>query len=501
MFLQISFRDALFATVLAYIVYFAFAALHNLYFHSLSRFPGPRLWAISRIPYAYTLLKGDLTQRTKELHERYGEVVRLAPNELSFINGQAWQDIYNHHQGRPNFPKNPLWMVPGDNGIHSILSANDADHARYRRLLAHAFSEKALREQEYLPLAYIDLLTRRLREIVSSSAGHRAIVDIVKWLNFTTFDIVGDLALGESFHCLEESKYHGWVAILFTQFKAAGLFMSLRFFGLDKPLRMVLPKSFLKKRAEHAKYSKDRIHHRLDQGKEGADAQRNDFMAYVLRYNDEKGMTVPEIEQTFRVLVVAGSETTGTALSGILGNLLQNPEIMEKVSQEIRQSFKNASEISADQVSNLSYLNAVIEEGLRLCTPVALGLPRVVPAGGAEVSGHLLPGGTFVSCPGYASNRSSINFPNSPSTFDPTRWLPPSNPSKTSPSAFNPFSLGPRNCLGRNLAYLEMRLILAHLLWTFDFEAEDKGWRWEDQKTWILWEKRPLNVKISLRND
>ena len=284
-------------------------------------------------------------------------------------------------------------MVPGDNGIHSILSANNADHARYRRLLAHAFSESALREQEYLPLAYIDLLTRRLHGIVASSGDHGTVIDIVKWLNFTTFDIVGDLALGESFHCLEESKYHGWVSILFSQFKAAGLFISLRFFGLDKPLRMMLPKSLLKKREEHAKYSKDRIYHRLDQGEQGADAQRNDFMAYVLRYNDEKGMTIPEIEQTFRVLVVAGSETTGTALSGILGNLLKYPDTMEKVVKEIRQSFQDVSEICADRVSNLPYLNAVIEEGLRLCPPVALGLPRVVPASGAEVCGQWLPGG------------------------------------------------------------------------------------------------------------
>ena len=94
-----------------------------------------------------------------------------------------------------------------------------------------------------------------------------------------------------------------------------------------------------------------------------------------------------------------------------------------------------------------------------------------------------------------------MNFPNSPSEFDPSRWLPPSISSKNGPSAFNPFSLGPRNCLGRNLAYLEMRLILAHLLWHFDFETEDKAWRWEDQKTWILWEKKPLNVKISIRNE
>lgn len=340
-----------------------------------------------------------MTQRTKELHDQYGPVVRLAPNELSFIDAQAWQDIYNHHQGLPNFPKNPLWMAPGDNGIHSILSASDANHTRYRRLLSHAFSERALREQEYLPLTYINLLVSRLQDKLSDC--DTATIDMVQWLNFTTFDIVGDLALGESFHCLEASRYHGWVSILFTQFKAAALFVSLRFFGLDTPLKMVLPKSLLKKRKDHADTANERIHRRLDQGAEGADAQRNDFMTYVLRYNNEKGMSVPEIEATFRVLVVAGSETTGTALSGIMSKLLLNRDIMDRLTKEIRHAFQDSSEIGAERTSSLPYLNAVIEEGLRLCPPVALGMPRVVPAGGATVTGHWLPPDVSVQFSSY----------------------------------------------------------------------------------------------------
>ena len=333
-----------------------------------------------------------MTQRTQELHDRYGHVVRIAPNELSFIDGQAWRDIYAHHQGRPNFPKNPLWMAPGDNGIHSILSADDADHARYRRLLSHAFSEKALRQQEYLLLQYIDLLISRLTKIAES---HNPVVNMVQWLNFTTFDIVGDLSLGESFHCLEESRYHGWVSILFTQFKAAAILVSMRFFGLDKLVKMLLPSSLLKKRAEHARVANERIHRRLTKG--NVDAQRNDFMTYVLRYNDEKGMSVPEIEATFRTLVGVGSETTATALSGIMIHLLRNPSAYNTLAHEVRKSFAHESEICAEHVSNLDYLNAVIEEGLRLCPPVALGMPRVVPSGGAEVSGQFLPAGVSLS--------------------------------------------------------------------------------------------------------
>ena len=267
-------------------------------------------------------------------------------------------------------------MTPDDKGIHGILSANDADHARYRKLLSHAFSQRALREQEYLILQYVELLIIRLTE----KAKAKEPIDIVQWLNFTTFDIVGHLALGESFHCLEELRYHGWVAILFTQFKAAAMFVSLRFFGLDKVVKILLPSTLLKKRAEHANIANERIQRRLQRG--DADTVRNDFMTYVLRYNDEKGMSVPEIEATFRTLVVAGSETTATALSGIILHLFRNPKAYEQLSDEVRDSFSHESEICAERVKDLVYLNAVIEEGLRLNPPVALGMPRVVPAGG-----------------------------------------------------------------------------------------------------------------------
>ena len=123
-------------------------------------------------------------------------------------------------------------MAPADNGIHSILSANDADHARYRRLRSHAFSERALSQQEELITSSIHLLISRPRERTSSSDA--AVVDLVQCFDFTIFDIVGDLSLGESFHCLEESRYHGWVTILLAQFKFVALFLSLRFYGLDK---------------------------------------------------------------------------------------------------------------------------------------------------------------------------------------------------------------------------------------------------------------------------
>ena len=83
--------------------------------------------------------------------------------------------------------------------------------------------------------------------------------------------------------------------------------------------------------------------------------------------------------------------------------------------------------------------------------------------------------------------------------FDPSRWLMVEGTAKRI-SAFNPFSLGPRNCIGRNLAYLEMQLILARLVWHFNFEADGALPVWEAQKSWILWEKGPLVLKVKVRD-
>lgn len=333
-----------------------------------------------------------MAHRVKELHDLYGHIVRLGPNELSFIEPSAWDDIYGHRMGIPSFAKDPLWHRPAANGVRSILSALDADHARIRRLLVHGFSEKALRDQEPLIQSYVELFITRLLEKTSAAEDGIARVDIAQWFNFFTFDIIGDLSFGESFHCLESSQYHPWIAILFSHFKALALFTCCRFFPILEHLMMyMLPKAVQQQRIDHFNMSKEKVHQRIAAQKD--QSSRNiDFMAHVLRHNDEKGMTLPEIESTFNILVLAGSETTATALAGTVSYLLKDFSVLDKLLVEIRGSFALPSEITSDRVGKLTYLNAVIDEGLRLCQPVPFGSPRRVPPGGAPVCGHWIPG-------------------------------------------------------------------------------------------------------------
>ena len=149
--------------------------------------------AASRFPYHWHLYHGTLNQTVHEAHKKYGEVVRVAPNELSFISGEtAWQDIYGFQSAKRSkgpYLKDSMWYNPAPNGVWHVVGAiSNADHSRHRRNLAHAFSDRALREQESILQHYIDLLVLRLKEQCESKA--RGKVDMVKWYNYTTFDIM-----------------------------------------------------------------------------------------------------------------------------------------------------------------------------------------------------------------------------------------------------------------------------------------------------------------------
>lgn len=143
------------------------------------------------------------------MHEKYGNIVRLALNEVSFIDARACKDIYGQRADHKVFPKNPVWVPPpsGDR-TPSILNASNDDHFRIRRAWAYGFTDKALKDQEPLVKTHIDRLIRRLHEQIDQSKGYVVDLDLVKWYNFTTFDIIGDVAFGESFECLEKIEYH-----------------------------------------------------------------------------------------------------------------------------------------------------------------------------------------------------------------------------------------------------------------------------------------------------
>jgi cytochrome P450 len=119
-------------------------AVYNIYLHPLRRFPGSKLWALSPVPVALAQLRGTLHDFTHSAHQRYGTVVRISPNELSFISAAAWGDIYNRREGKSPLPRDKAFFNDMLVDRNTLTMADDHNHARLRRAMNPAFSPRAL---------------------------------------------------------------------------------------------------------------------------------------------------------------------------------------------------------------------------------------------------------------------------------------------------------------------------------------------------------------------
>jgi cytochrome P450 len=240
----------------------------------------------------------------------------------------------------------------------------------------------------------------------------------------------------------------------------------------------------------------------------GTETDRRDFFYHLLRARDPEtgaGFSTPELWGESNLLIIAGSDTTSTAMAATLFYLVRCPRALARVAAEVRAAFADVEEIVGGRaLGGCVYLRACIDEAMRLSPSVGGLLPREVLKGGMTVDGHYLPEGTVIGTPTYAIHHNAAYYPR-PFDFVPERWIagaawptPSSKPDSDSgtatssssssssnvvseadvaraQAAFCPFSLGPRGCIGKGLAYLEMGTALARLLHTYDVRRAGRG--------------------------
>tara|TARA_R110002003_G_scaffold109_5_gene9173 strand:+ start:50158 stop:51480 length:1323 start_codon:yes stop_codon:yes gene_type:complete len=439
--------------------------------------------------------------------------VRIAPDELSFDEEPAWKDIYGSRPGHKNFHKDPIHVgsIAAVQGASTITMANDIDHARQRRALSHAFSTKALLEQEYIVMNYVNKFSEKMREFAKADG----IVDVAAWFAYTTFDVIGDMALGEPFGCLESDDFRFWVPLISESIKAGAIEQATRRIAttgspVQRLLQWCIPGNIAQTRLKHLNYSHEKILKRMEQ----VNSEHRDFLYYVMKQQDKGDLNKNEVIVNGALFIIAGTETTAGFLTGLF-NLLTRPEnrhILEALTKEIRASFKSDADLNFQALNNLPYLGAVIDEGLRIFPSAPIGFTRSVPSEGDTVCGEYLPGGTTVSVCMWAATHSTRNF-RDPYVFRPERWLNRNGASTNSDrdklGASNAFSLGPRGCIGKHLSYMEMRLIIGKLLWWNDIESvEGEGnevWDpkgdYEKMKVYTNWIKPGLKVRLKPRVD
>ncbi|MCJ1262480.1 hypothetical protein MMC22_002350 [Lobaria immixta] len=487
-------QDYFMLAAISVVAYGLMRCIYLLWFHPLAKFPGPRIAAISNVWYGYQWLSGRYPWGMQRVLREYGDVVRVAPNELVFITPKAYTDIYTSTiNGRPAFVKSDM-LDTGDK-YEGLASERDIDkHRTSRKQLAPAFSPRALKQYEPSVHAHVDELVYKLE---CSPATHEG-VNISPWFERATCDLGGAIAIGQNFHNVRTGENHPILESLTRIGHWATFRNTMRRFPLLYPLVYILlpPKVALSYIVAH-KTSKKLIRKRVENRH---DQKQLDYISQYLK--DETAIPPDDFLVAQAGHLVLDHFESSSVLTAGFYFLTTNPEAMGRLQTELRGAFKSFGDMTEDALQELPWLHAIIEEIIRIHTNVPYGLPRISP--GIAVDGHYVPKGCVVSSCAYATTHSPRYF-NQPYEFKPQRWLPTTHVEydptfdTDEKSAFKPFSAGSRNCLGQSMAYLVLRIIIAKLCWKFDWELVNKDQvNWDrDLRLYMIWQKPTVQVRLT----
>jgi benzoate 4-monooxygenase len=345
-------------------------------------------------------------------------------------------------------------------------------------------------------------------------------LDCLPWANYLAFDLIGNLAFGAPFGMIDAGRDRAPVPISsasavsekeasddITYIPAVAVLngrgeysMSMGVLpGWVRPIvRRVIP--WYARGLQDVKYLAGiaivAVAKRL-----GQPTDRVDLLSKLQAGKDDNGdlMSREELTAEALTLLIAGSDTTSNSTCAIIYHLAKNPEKQALLQKELDEQLGIEDELvaTAEQVKRLPYLDACINEGLRIHSTSALGLPRVVPEDGLVIGPYAFPAGSVLSVPSYTIHRDPAIWGADVEAFRPERWFEGSDAAKAArEKTFNPFSVGPRACVGRNLASLELQIIVASILRRYDFVLERPDMELETREGFL---RKPLRCDVGIK--
>ncbi|KAF3769923.1 cytochrome P450 [Cryphonectria parasitica EP155] len=410
----------------------------------LARLPGPRYSLFTSLLIKWAEFHAQRTRFVHDLHLRYGPVVRIAPNEVSFSSAAAVKEIYC--SGGSGYDKTEFYNLFTVYGRRTMFSTLNKDaHARRKRALADRYANSNVTRGE--SIEGIEERGRRFVHRVEGSRGDE--VDIYTALHAYAFD------------CASHHIFHPLGADSLRQ-------------GKDEEIMLeVTSDSSLQNRL--VRYYSPTLHSIISSVLNLIAPPRDTPLAdnFVLDATDKGSEARPftlmsrlsdkawDLESTTVAAecldhMVAGIDTTGDALCFLMWELSQprSSGFQDKMRAELRARGQSES------WDKLSYLDAVVMEGLRCYPAIPMSLPRYVPAGGRTIDGYFIPEHTIVSSQAYSVHRIDETVFPEPDKFNPERWLADDGKDAVRKRAFFAFANGGRGCVGKHLALAEMKILL-----------------------------------------
>ncbi|RMY35944.1 hypothetical protein D0866_04275 [Hortaea werneckii] len=489
------------------VLYFVLPYLRN---YQIQDVPGPFLAKFTNLWYLYECRLCRRYMTVHKLHEKYGKLVRVQPNQVSIADPTAIPVVYGHGTG---FLKSDYYdaFVSIHRGLFN--TRDRAEHTRKRKTVSHTFSTKSVGQfEQYIHHNLEQLASQwdsksKLAKQDARSNGYYKF-DALHWFNYVAFDIIGDLAFGAPFGTLEKGADVAEVRMtpdapptaapaIEVLNRRGEVSNAIGTMSWIKPYAKYIPDPFFYKGVEAvqnlAGIAISRVNERLAAAERG-EITRTDLLARLMEGKDESGNPLGREELTAEALtqLIAGSDTTSNTSCALLFHCLTHPNVVKKLQAELDQALPTDAVPMYEQVKDLKYLDMVIQETLRIHSTSSQGLPRVVPPGpGVDLAGHHFPQGVVLSVPAYTMHHSKEIWGPDANEYRPERW---EKLTDTQKQAFIPFSYGPRACVGRNVAEMELALIVATVFRRYEFELYQD--HLETREGFL---RKPLGLKVGMR--
>ncbi|OCH93014.1 cytochrome P450 monooxygenase pc-bph [Obba rivulosa] len=528
--------------------------------HGLRSYPGPFLAKFTDLWLAYKVWEGNRSPDIHALHKKYGPFMRIGPNHISMVSPGAISTIYSHteplqksafYDGLATFSV-PDIFTTRDRATHTrkrrmvahlfapkTVRLFEGAVQRYVGQLASQWDNMCAKARAAEP----QVVTGKNGAIEWTARGRRVWFDCMPWFNFLAFDTIGDLAFGAPFGMLLAGKD---TARVVKSVKIAMESLNIAQDGSDRPnaayaeedipaisaintrsdflmflaylpawlrpivMRLPIFDDGIAAAGKIASMAITTVLRRLaalSSGEGDKDKNYEDFLIRLLqgRHDDGNVMGPEELSSEAQVLLIAGSDTISNSTCATVYWVARNADVLTKLQAELDDALADlpggcdGSNYVApiDKIDGLSYLNAVVDEGLRVHSAVGANLPRTVGPGGITVLGQRFREGTVLSVPAYSAHRDERVWGLDCEVFRPERWIEADREKQEEMNkAFIPFSVGPRACVGRNLAKMQLLINIATIFRLYDVVLENPAQELEVFDNFV---RKPLNCYVGVQ--
>ncbi|KAL8792649.1 MAG: hypothetical protein Q9195_004777 [Heterodermia aff. obscurata] len=403
-----------------------------------------------------------------------GDVIRFGPNRLLFNTADGLHDIYGPARNVKK-AKGYSALLPAP-GAFSVHTAIDKDmHRHKRKVLAQGLSDDALKKFEPALLACLEKFCEKLCGSQDSSVDWTEAKNMTHWCDYLTFDVMGEFGFGNTFNMLEKEDNRFMIDAIAASNLRTSVYAQIPELAKFKLEKILYPQG-TRMRQRFLDVTKDLAETRANLPKD----HKSDLFSLVIDAKDPetgKGFSSQELWSESKFLIVAGSDTSSTVLASALFYLARYPNAYAKLEEEISIRFATLEDIhTGPKLTSCAYLRACLYETMRLSPPAGGAMWREVDLGGELIDGIHVPAGFDVGTSMYAIHHNEAYYPD-PYTFIPERWIAgPENSSANvaqAQRAWNPFSVGPRGCIGRSLALTEISLTVVRLMRSMEFRKAE----------------------------